>query len=131
MTLYYDSRIRQTVLSRWEKQHPPSMECRIEFKIPEGDIEPHESCLYRDTKIPITFKNAIAQELYENETEMIKADVRSKREECVTKTVYNTSGSERMELVHYYQKYVHSCFSLILNLICSSPGTFHFSVETS
>jgi len=106
MTLYYDSRIRQTVLKRWAEGRA-GMEYSAELTIPEGEIEPHESCIYKDGKISIGFKTAVAQELYENETEAIKAEVRSKREESV-KTVYNTSGDERMELIHSYQKYACS-----------------------
>jgi len=107
MVLYYDSRIRQTVLERWAEGHV-GVESRVESTIPDGDIEPHESCIYRDAKIPITFKNAVAQELFENETVAIKAEVRSKREEGTVKTVYNTRGDQRMELIHDYQRYARS-----------------------
>lgn len=109
MALYYDTRIREVVLNRWAEGGFPRMEAAVTVVIPEEDIEPHESFTFKDTRIPITFKNAVAQELYANETDAIKAEVRSRREAgSVHKTVYNTEGSERANLVEEYHKYVHT-----------------------
>ena len=107
MALYYDTRIRATVVERWEKARIPSMEATVRVTIPDSDIEPHESSTFKDPKIPLTFKCAIAQELFDKETDEIKEIVRSKRSEGpVDKTVYNTDGEERMELIEEYHKYV-------------------------
>lgn len=110
MSLYYSARIRETVLKRWAEDRIPNMESGIESNLPESDIAPHEEYAFKDMKIPIAFKVAISHELYENETETIKADVRSKREALgpIAKTVHNTNGSERMALIHEYQQYVCS-----------------------
>ena len=135
MALYYDTHIRKVVLKRWAEDRIPNMESTVESNLPESDIEPHEGYTFKDMKIPISFKVAIAQGLYEKETDEIKADVQSKRARALDseiKTVYNTSGSERMALVHEYQKYVRSLFHscpLALDLMYSFPGIFQYSVE--
>ena len=110
MVLYYDTRVRSTVLARWAKDRIPILESKEKETIPESDVESHESSVFKDTRIPISFKKAIAAELYKDETEEIKAEVRSKREAGpVYKNVYDvTQESERMELIDEYQKYVHS-----------------------
>ena len=40
MILYYDSRIRETVVKRWAEDRVPSLESRVEVNIPEDEIEP-------------------------------------------------------------------------------------------
>jgi hypothetical protein len=117
MILYYDTRIRQVVVKRWAEDRVPSMESRVEVTIPEGEIESHESFTLRDPKIPITYKNAIAEKLYKAESEVIKAEVRSQREAWHDgKTVRTDDEDERLALVREYQKYVRSGCIVILSL---------------
>jgi len=75
MILYYDSRIRVTVVKRWDEDGVPGLESRVEVSILENEIEPHKSYSLRDPKIPILYKKAIAQKLYEAESEVVKAKV--------------------------------------------------------
>lgn len=44
-------------------------------EVPEDEVDPEDSSLFKDTKIPICFKNHVAQELYDAEEEEIKAEV--------------------------------------------------------
>ena len=105
MTLYYDSCIRKTVLERWKKERIPLLEANLPMEIPEDEVDPSKSAIFKDMKIPISFKNEVAQSLWENEDEAIKNYVRSKRNgDVVTKTVYNTEGEERLELLRQYVK---------------------------
>jgi hypothetical protein len=107
MTLYYESRIRQTILERWAKDKITQLEIQSNpgLEIPEDEILPEESAIFKDMMVPISFKNTIAQELWEKEEEAIKRHVRSKRDAQVTvKTVYNTEGEERSELLRQYIK---------------------------
>ena len=71
-------------------------------EVPEELVDPEDSSLLKDTKIPLGFKNEIALELYNAEAEEIKEVVRSKREEV--KTVYNASEEDRLDLVREYKK---------------------------
>ena len=106
MKLYYDARIRTTVLARWPLERIAILEAKVTETIPEGEIEPHESFLFKDLRIPISFKSRIAQELFDAETEEIRAEVIAKQNEGpIVKTVYNTEGKERMLLVEEYQRY--------------------------
>ena len=104
MSLYYDTRIRPTVVKRWTEAPIPNMDFSG-LEIPEDQVDPEDSALLKDTKIPLRFKNEVAQELYNAEEEEIKEAVRSKREaDLLAKTVHNTTGDTRLELVQYYQK---------------------------
>ena len=105
MSLYYDSRIRKVVVERWAKDGLPQLEGNPPFEIPEEDISLEESAVFKDFKIPISFKNAIAQELWENEDEVVKSNVRSQRgSEIAPRTVYNTEGKERLDILEQYVK---------------------------
>jgi len=107
MALYYDTRIRPTVVKEWAEANIPNMDFSGPVEIPEDQVDPEESSLFKDTKIPLCFKNLVAQRLYETEEEEIKEAVRSRREaDLLTKTVYNASEEDRLELVRAYQKYV-------------------------
>jgi len=107
MALYYDTRIRPTVVKEWAEVNIPNMDFSGPVEIPEDQVDPEESSLFKDTKIPLCFKNLVAQRLYETEEEEIKEAVRSRREaDLLTKTVYNASEEDRLELVRAYQKYV-------------------------
>ena len=107
MALYYDTRIRPVVVKRWTEAKITNMDFS-HIEVPEDQIDPEDSSLLKDTKIPLSFKNQIAQELYDAEDEAIKAAVRSKREtESAIKTVYNASDEERMVLVQEYQRLVN------------------------
>ena len=104
MSLYYDARIRPTVVERWTEAAIPNMDFS-RAELPEDQVDPEDSALFKDTRIPLCFKNQIAKELYDAEEEEVKKAVRSKREaDLVAKTVYNTAGEERLELVRNYQK---------------------------
>ena len=76
------------------------------MEVPEEDVDPEDSHLFKDTKVPPCFNNSVAQRLYEAEEEEIKTIVRSKREEyLLIKTVYNAgSEEERLEMVQEYHK---------------------------
>ena len=115
MILYYDSRIRETVLKRWAEDHTPGSESGVEVNIPETEIDPHESHDMKDSKIPISYKHAVAMELYENEPEEVKVEVRLQREAWSEdgRTVRTANEEDRLSLVREYQKYVHT-------LLCSS-----------
>lgn len=105
MRLFYDTRIRETVRKRWASENLGYMESRVLPDIQESEISPEDGALLKDFKIPISYKNMIAQELWEGEEEAIKAEVRSNREvHASIKTVYNTEGEERMELLREYTK---------------------------
>lgn len=107
MSLFYDTRIRKTVVERWAATHIPNMDFSgSSAAIPESQVDPEDSSLFKDTKVPLCFKNLIAQELYDAEEEEIKAEVRSKREAgTLIKTVYNAgSEKERLEIVREYRK---------------------------
>ena len=106
MSLYYNDRIRQTVIDRWAKTGVTGMDfSRSEVQVPEDEISPEDSSLLWDTKIPLCFKNQIAKELYDAEEDGIKETVRSKREsEMEVKTVYDASEEDRLELVQGYQR---------------------------
>ena len=72
---------------------------------PEDQVDLEDSLLLKDARILIFFKNQVAFELYHTEEEEIKEAVRSRRDaEVLAKTVYNTTGEERMELVQEYQR---------------------------
>jgi len=108
MSLFYDTRIRQTVIERWAVTHIPNMDFSgSSTDIPEDQIDAEDSLLFKDTKIPLCFKTHVSQELYEAEEEEIKAAVRSKREEgpsITHATVYDADEERRLELVRAYQK---------------------------
>ena len=116
MSLYYDTQIRPTIVKEWGEVNLPNMDFSRP-EVPEEQVDPEDSHLFKDTKIPLCFKNNVAQRLYEAEEEAIKAIVRSKREnDLLIKTVYNVSGEEeRLELVREYQKYVARLIPCILN----------------
>ena len=106
MSLYYESRIRKTILERWAKEKVPQLEIELspETVIPE-DVLPEESAIFKDVTVPISFKNLIAQELWEKEEEAIKRHVRSTRDaQNSVKTVYNTEGEERLDLLRQYAR---------------------------
>jgi hypothetical protein len=118
MVLYYDTRIREAVVKRWAEDGVPSMESRHVVPVPENEIESQDSFLLKDQKIPIAFKIAIAQRLYDAEPEVIKAGVRSHREACGPggKTVRTNDEDERLSLVREYQRYVRGGFIFYLGL---------------
>lgn len=104
MTLYYDTRIRETVTKEWAEAALPNMDFSRQ-EIPEEQVDPEDSSLFKDTKIPLCFKNSVAQRLYETEEEEIKEAVRSRREaDLLNKSVYDAPEEERLELVRDYQK---------------------------
>jgi hypothetical protein len=104
MSLYYDTRIRPVVTKEWAEADLPNMDFS-RTEIPEENIDPEDSSLLKDTNIPLFFKNSVAQRLYDAEEEEIKKAVESKREaDSLIKTVYNTSGEDRLELVREYQR---------------------------
>ena len=104
MKLYYDSRIRPVVVERWAKTNLPNMGFS-RSEIPEEEVDPEDSALMKDTKIPICFKNSVAQQLYDAEDDEIKEVVRSKREaQPLIKDVYDASEEDRVELVRDYQR---------------------------
>ena len=109
MILYYDTRIREAVVKGWEEDRVPSMETNVDVDVPEKEIDPEDSFLMKDPKIPISYKNSIAQKLYEAESEAIKADVRLQQEVWHTngRTVHTEDENERLALVRQYQKYVY------------------------
>ena len=127
MVLYYDSRIRETVLKRWEEDHAVIQESRVEVNILDNEIEPHESFNLKDPKIPITYKNMVAQKLYDEESEAIKVEVRRQREawhsDLTLKTVRTDDEEERLALVRQYHKCVHGWPQCHSNLTLPSLET--------
>jgi hypothetical protein len=104
MSLYYDTQIRPTVVKEWADARIPNMDFS-RAEVPEEDVDPEDSSLFKDTKVPLCFKNDVAQRLYDAEEEEVKMAVKAKREaEALIKTVYNTSGEDRLELVLEYQR---------------------------
>ena len=104
MSLYYDTRIRPIVVKRWAETNIQNMDFS-RTEIPEDLVDPEDSSLFKDTKIPLCYKNSIAKELYNAEEDQIKEAVRSKREaDSLAKTVHNTNGEEKLDLVRTYQK---------------------------
>jgi hypothetical protein len=111
MILYYDTRIREVIVKRWEGgDRVESMEWKGGITIPDEDIEPHESFTFKDPKIPISYKKAIAEILYNAESDVTKAEVRRQREawysDGTLRTVLTDNDEERLTLVRQYQKYV-------------------------
>ena len=45
------------------------------LEIPEEEVDPKDSALMKDTKVPLCFKNSIAQEPYDTEEDEIKEKV--------------------------------------------------------
>lgn len=111
MSLYYDTRVRQTVVEEWGSTGILNMDfSRPDQEVPEDQVDPEDSSLLKDTDIPLCFKNHVAQRLYEKEEDEIKEAVRSTRDNIpLIKTVYDASEEERLELLRDYQKYV-VCF---------------------
>ena len=106
MALYYDSRIRQVIIERWKEAVIPNMDFSGGLPdIPEDQVDAEDSSLFKDTKVPLCFKNHVAQELYAAEEEEIKAIVRSKRnaDSSIT-TVYDADEEERLKLIREYQR---------------------------
>lgn len=106
MSLYYDARIRQTVIAEWKEASLPNMDFSGGVpEIPEDQIDPEDSSLFKDQAIPLCFKNQVARRLYDAEEEEIKAAVQLEREaRALIKTVHNAEEEERLELVRGYQK---------------------------
>jgi len=106
MTLYYDARVRPTVIERWAEADITNMNFgRSDVTIPEDEVDPEDSALFKDTKIPLCFKNHVARELYSTEEEEIKEAVRLKRQaDFSIRSVYDASEEDRLELVRDYQK---------------------------
>jgi hypothetical protein len=116
MTLYYDTRIRPTVVKEWDEAELTNMNFSSHPEIPEDQVDSEDSHLLKDIRIPLCFKNNVAQRLYEAEEEVIKEIVRSKREEeLLVKTPYNTRGEERQELIQEYQKCAGSSMPCVLD----------------
>ena len=103
MRLYYDSRIRPVVTKRWAEADLPNMDFS-HSEIPEEEVDPEDSALMKDTKIPLCFKNNIAQKLYDAEEGAIKEAVRSKRNRPLIQNVYTAGEEDRLQLVRNYQK---------------------------
>ena len=115
MSLFYDTRVRPTVVEEWAQAAIPNMDFSRE-EVPEDQVDPEDSSLLKDTKIPLCFKNHVAQRLYETEKDEIKEAVRLAREaDSLIKSVYDASEEERLELVRDYQKYATHFTPLILN----------------
>lgn len=107
MVLFYDDRIHETVANRWAKVRVPSLECTVEVNVLESEIGHEDSFLLKDPRIPITFKNKIAQELWDAESNEIKAKVRSERkmwQPGSDQTVRTDDEDDRLALVREYQK---------------------------
>lgn len=108
MSLFYETRIRPIVLSRWAKDKLvyPGTTAIPDLPEDESLAEDEDSYIFRDMKIPISYKNSIARELWEAEDEGTKKRVRSRRDtgEPPFRTAYNTEGKERVELVQGYAK---------------------------
>ena len=104
MSLYYDTRIRPIVVKKWAEANIPNMDFSRE-EVPEEEVDPEDSALFKDTKVPLFFKNLIAQQLYDVEEEEIKSEVRSKRDaEILIMTVYDADEEARLELVREYHR---------------------------
>ena len=107
MALYYNSHIWDVVLEHWPqtKDKVAKLGSEIMEGLPESELSPEETVVFGDMKIPITFKNMVTQDLWENEEESIKRHVRLHCEaKASPKTVYNTEGEERKELLNQYAK---------------------------
>ena len=117
MSLYYDTRIRETIVKEWDEANITNMGFSGSSpEVPENQVDPEDSHLFKDRKIPLCFKRNVAQRLYEAEEEEIKDAVRSKREEkLLIKTVYNVNEEERLELIQEYQKYATGFVPRVLN----------------
>ena len=63
-------------------------------EVSEEQVDPEDSSLFKDTRVPLTFKNEIMLELYNAEEEQIKTEVQSKHEYSPVKTIYNASSEE-------------------------------------
>lgn len=105
MNLFYDSRIRATVEKRWATEGKKKPKAVVAAEIAEDNALSEQASGSEGPKIEIWFKVKIATELWQNETESIKKEVRARREEEVAiKTVFNTEGKERIELLNEYIK---------------------------
>ena len=102
MSLYYDERIRTTVVKEWDEAGLPDMDFSGAYpEPPESEVDPEDSHLLKDIKIPLCFKNSVARRLYEAEEEEIKTAVRSKRDEEVqVKTLGARTHIPRVRIVN-------------------------------
>lgn len=104
MSMFYDERIRAVVNQEWAERDFSAINYRGS-DIPEDQVDPEDSALLKDTKIPLVFKVAVAQKLYENEDEEVKERVRSKRNaDLFSINIHDASDEDRAELVRAYQK---------------------------
>jgi len=108
MILHYD-RIRDVITKRWEERdRVPSLEFSV-TDVPEGLFDFRDSPVVKDQKIPLYYKKFVAKELYQDEPETVKAEVRAHREawHCgLDKTVRTDDEDERLQLVREYDRYV-------------------------
>jgi len=115
MSLYYDTRIRPVVVKEWAEAGIPNMDFS-RSEPPEDQVDSGDSHLLKDTKVPLCFKNEVAQRLFMAEEEHIKEVVRSTREaELLVKNVYDANEEDQRELVREYHKYVIGFILRILN----------------
>ena len=107
MILHYD-RIRETIAKRWEEDRVASLEAK-EVDLPNGLFDSRDSFSVKDQKIPINYKTSIARQLYEEEPEAVKVEVRAQREAWHPsgRSVRTDDDEERLELVREYHKCVH------------------------
>lgn len=104
MSLYYDTRIRPVVIERWDEAEATNADL-ASLQTPEDQFDPEDSVQSKDPGIPLSFKNRIAQELYDAEGKAIKEVVRSQQKaDLLMQTVYNASEEDRLELVREYQR---------------------------
>lgn len=104
MKLYYDTRIRDTVVERWANSEITNMNF-AESAIPEDQIDSSEAAVFKDFKIPLSFKNRIAQELYNAEEEDIKVAVRSKcQADLLVADIRHVDEEDRLELAQVYER---------------------------
>ena len=115
MTLYYDTRIRPVVVKEWAEANIPNMDFS-RSEVSEDQVDPEDSHLLKDTKIPLCFKNNVAQRLFKDEEEDIKEVVRLTRDaDTLIKNVHTASEEERRELVREYHRYAVGFIPRILN----------------
>ena len=105
MRLYYDTRIRDTIVKEWDAAGLKNMEVQVRSPQAEESIDPDVSYLLKDGRVPINFKNHVAQKLYETEEDEIKEAVRTKRKEDLSQlTVFSANEEDRLDLVREYHK---------------------------
>lgn len=134
MHYFYKKKIRAQVIHAWKEANYLIRMKAIRQSEEGEDDEDEDEELKEDegTKgIPFAFKMKIAKEMFSIESEAVKKEVETRRQEDAAPPELTQSEEMRIERLVTYQQYVLSFIltSQITNLISPWPGTLIVSAE--